>query len=146
MRYREYDIKSQADKTCAWFLKHEKFQEWLAQQRGLLWVSGKPGAGKSTLLKYAIQETGKHPLQNNLVVTSFFFHGRGAEIQKTPEGLFRSLLHQLLKQVPNTMSKLNKTFNEKVQTMGKPVEKWEWHSEELQDILTASVAEVGKSY
>ena len=146
MRDHEHDIKSQADKTCAWLLKHEKYLEWLAQQRGLLWVKGKPGAGKSTLLKYVIQETGKHQLQNNLVIASFFFHGRGAEIQKTPEGLFRSLLHQLLERVPNTMSKLNKTFNEKVQTMGEPIKKWKWHPKELQDILTASLAEVGKSY
>ena len=97
MRDREHDIESQADNTCAWLLKHPKFLEWHAQHRGLLWVKGKPGAGKSTLLKYALQETRNDSLQNKLVVVSFFFHGRGAEIQKTPEGLFRSLLHQFLK-------------------------------------------------
>ena len=120
MRNREHDIESQADNTCAWLLKHTKFLGWLAQHRGLLWVKGKPGAGKSTLLKYALQETRNDSLQNKLVVVSFFFHGRGAEIQKTPEGLFRSLLHQLLEQTPNILSELNKTFNNKVRTIGEP--------------------------
>src|SRR5947207_293860 len=146
MRNREHDIESQADNTCAWLLKHENFLGWLAQQRGLLWVRGKPGAGKSTLLKYALQETRRHSLQNRLVVASFFFHGRGAEIQKTPEGLFRSLLHQLLERTPNILSELNKTFNNKVRTVGEPKKEWEWHPRELQDLLTASLAEVGKAY
>src|SRR6266480_1114422 len=117
MRDREHDIESRADNTCAWLFQHKKFLDWLAQQCGLLWVKGKPGAGKSTLLKYASQETRKHSLQNKTIVATFFFHGRGAEIQKTPEGLFRSLLHQFLKRVPNILSELNKTFNNKVRTV-----------------------------
>src|SRR5947199_7246132 len=30
--------------------------------------------------------------------------------------------------------------------MGEPVKKWKWHYKELQDLLTASLAEVGKAY
>ncbi|SPJ72133.1 uncharacterized protein FTOL_01861 [Fusarium torulosum] len=36
-------------------------------------------------------------------ILSFFFHGRGSELQKTPLGLFRSLLHQLLDQVSEAL-------------------------------------------
>src|SRR2546423_1442599 len=114
MHEREYDIRSQADKTCAWLLEHRTFLEWLAQRCGLLWIKGKPGAGKSTLLKYALRDTGKLGLpQNRLVVASCFFHGRGAEIQKSPLGLFRSLLHQLLEQVPDWLYELTQSFEKK---------------------------------
>src|SRR5205814_8300926 len=123
--------------------EHRRFVEWLAQQRGLLWIKGKRGAGKSTLLKYALQEATKYPLQNELVVASFFFHGRGAEIQKSSEGLFRSLLCQLLQRVPNILSELHKAFKDKIQAMAESVN---WHSKELQNSLTTPLAEVGKSY
>jgi Ankyrin repeats (3 copies)/NACHT domain len=147
MHNREYDIRSQADKTCAWLLKHETFLEWMHQPRGLLWIRGKPGAGKSTLLKYVLQETEKLELPpNRLVVASYFFHGRGAEIQKVTLGLFRSLLHQLLEKVPEMLSELTQTFKSKLETQGEPEKDWKWHPMELQELLAASLLKVGNAY
>ena len=147
MHDREYDIKPQADNTCAWLMVHETFLEWLDQRCRLLWIRGKPGAGKSTLVKYAHRETEKLELpQNKLVVASFFFHGRGAEIQKVPLGLFRSLLHQLLEKVPNMLSELTQSFRTKLESQGEPGKDWKWHPMELQELLTASLLKIGKTY
>ncbi|OTB12156.1 hypothetical protein K445DRAFT_40292, partial [Daldinia sp. EC12] len=62
---------------------------------GLLWIKGKPGAGKSTLMKSAMSQV-YQPLtdQGNMVI-SFFFNARGEEMEKSTNGLYRSLLIQL---------------------------------------------------
>lgn len=74
--------------------------------RGLLWIKGKPGSGKSTLVKYA--KDALPPIYGKeTLVFSFFFHGRGRELQKTPIGLFQCLLHQLLKRVPGAVHEVN---------------------------------------
>jgi hypothetical protein len=147
MHDREYDIRSEADKTCAWLLNHQIFLEWLDQQSGLLWIRGKPGAGKSTLLKYAVRETERIKcFDNKLVIASFFFHGRGAEIQKTPLGLFRSLLHELLQKVPDMLSELTRNFQTKLSAQGQPGKDWTWHPRELQELLASSLLMAGKVY
>ncbi|KAH7112235.1 hypothetical protein B0J13DRAFT_659322 [Dactylonectria estremocensis] len=108
MDSRFHDIDTAAQGTCEWLLRHETCTTWASCGRGLLWIKGKPGSGKSTLLQYvlkhgmAIPNTGEGAL-----ILSFFFHGRGSELQKTPLGLFRSLLHQLLRQLPEALTDLH---------------------------------------
>src|SRR5271155_1763148 len=135
MRLRENEIKDEASATCAWLLRHSSYSTWLGQHQGVLWIKGNPGAGKSTLLKYALRELNRElkqqPSPKKLVVASFFFHGRGAPIQKTPLGLFRSLLHQILSQIPDWLSE----FRSRYKTRCEIEEKWEWHERELQDFL-----------
>ncbi|KAL8382735.1 hypothetical protein RB595_006496 [Gaeumannomyces hyphopodioides] len=74
------DIVNAADGTCEWLLKHETLKQWIRQPRGLLWIKGKPGSGKSTLMKYAL---GALPFiyGTDTRAFSFFFHGRGHELQ-----------------------------------------------------------------
>ncbi|KXX73079.1 Protein SERAC1 [Madurella mycetomatis] len=59
MEDRSHDIDSALAGTCKWLLQHEMYKEWVAHDRGLLWIKGKPGAGKSTLLKYALKSSTK---------------------------------------------------------------------------------------
>lgn len=140
------DIKDVTDETCAWLAKHEKYTTWLGQHRGLLWIKGKPGAGKSTLLKYALREANERASRNKLVVASFFFHGRGASIQKSPLGMFRSLLHQILDQIPEFLSDFTSIFKKRCEAEGKPGEKWEWHLMELRKFFQDSIAHANKSH
>ncbi|OCL10292.1 Het-eN, partial [Glonium stellatum] len=139
MNDRGNDITPAAEGTCSWLLEHKIYKDWNSQSRGLLWIKGKPGAGKSTLLKYALQtfQRQEHSLPNKLTTLSFFFHGRGAEIQRTPLGLFRSLLHQLLDQFPDPCSDVVRIFKDKYDKIGQPVDKWNWHPQELQGFLEA---------
>ncbi|KAL9570478.1 hypothetical protein ACKAV7_005409 [Fusarium commune] len=108
------DVDAAAEGTCEWLLRQKEYTSWASCNRGLLWIKGKPGSGKSTLLQYvlnhviAISNTGEGAL-----ILSFFFHGRGTELQKTPLGLFRSLLHQLLRQVPEALTDLMDTFQQR---------------------------------
>jgi len=92
----------QMDLRC----KKNPFIEWLESGRGIFWVTGKAGSGKSTLMKFL----GRHPAtkealgfwagDKTIVVASFYFWYAGTELQKSQEGLLRSLLHEVLSQCP----------------------------------------------
>ena len=131
MDQREYLLESAATKTCTWLLCHEEYTTWLAQRHTLLWIVGKPGAGKSTLIRYALQNSSF----NNDVVASFFFYGRGSDLQKSACGMLRSLLHQLLDQTPELLSKFTLMFKKKRGNKQNSESDYEWHETELRESL-----------
>jgi hypothetical protein len=86
-----------------------KFRNWLRSfdsKKNAFWVSGKPGAGKSTLLKSIARHRGlqKHPRSWSgslaLATVEFYFWRHGAPLQRSSNGLLRSLLYQVLKAHP----------------------------------------------
>ena len=131
MDRRKNDIDDETPNTCNWLLKNEKYTTWLARSQALLWIEGKPGAGKSTLLRYAVRQ----PRQSNDIVASFFFSARGAPIQQTSLGMFRSLLHQLLEKNPEMLSKFSLMYEKKRDTQLGPGQNLEWHERELREFL-----------
>lgn len=81
------------------------FLDWLHGGKGLFWITGKPGSGKSTLMKYLIKDSRtREGLSQQglpiLAMPAFFFHARGVETEKSFDGLLRSILFQLLYEVP----------------------------------------------
>ncbi|TLS23132.1 uncharacterized protein PpBr36_05745 [Pyricularia pennisetigena] len=134
-------IEEAASGTFNWLLEHKTLKEWKLQRRGLLWIKGKPGSGKSTLMKYALRAL-PSVYEQNAFAFYFFFHGRGNELQKTPLGLFRSLLHQILNKVPGALCDLIKYFEDKQKTMGEPGEKWQWSLQPLQNFLKSALPKI----
>lgn len=97
-------IKAAHAKTCRWLLQKPEYKDWLDTSKvlshhGLLWIKGKPGSGKSTLMKFIVADTRKWKLVD--VVISFFFNARGEKLEKSTFGMYRSLLYQLLKALPD---------------------------------------------
>ena len=132
MDLRMNDVDRAAGNTFTWLASHATYQEWLETPSSLLWIKGKPGAGKSTLMKYVISdiEDGRTP------TATFFFNGRGSAIEKSPLGLYRSLLHQLLPIADEQLSALTSVYRERCQTRGKYEQSWVWHEQELRDRLS----------
>ncbi|KAG6355420.1 hypothetical protein INS49_003382 [Diaporthe citri] len=82
----------------------------------------------------------------NVVILSFFFHDRGTDLQRTPLGLFRSLLHQLLRQVPGAIpATLLTTFQDRETRMGEVGEKWDWKWREVRHFFEISLRKVLES-
>jgi NACHT domain len=107
MNKRAGEIEDAHEYTFDWAFADSKtgFPEWLRGDHGLFWITGKPGSGKSTLMKYLFRDhRTKQLLSENgrqiLAITSFFFHSRGVETEKSFDGLLRSILYQLISQVP----------------------------------------------
>ncbi|KAK4160059.1 ankyrin repeat domain-containing protein 17 [Cladorrhinum sp. PSN259] len=142
MQARSHDVSRAFAGTCKWLLEHKTYRRWAACDRGLLWIRGKPGSGKSTLIKYAHNN---HRAGDNALVLSFFFHDRGDKLQKTPLGFFRSLLHQILGQVPDALQDLIDTFEKRSKENGEPGKNWDWHQEELRVFFESSLPKVLKA-
>lgn len=114
---REEQIQEAFEGTCRWIFDSSaneqstnrpwsNFRRWLEADNGMYWISGKPGSGKSTLMKYIVKEDltaqllGGWESGTSLIVLSFFFWNAGTTLQKSYEGLLRSLLHQIAEQWP----------------------------------------------
>ena len=145
MNDRANDIEGAAEGTCTWLFKDETYTAWVSRPGGLLCIKGKPGCGKSTLLRYALDNVRATTNIRETVFLSFFFHSGGTELQRTPVGLFRSLLFQLLSQVPDAVPELVTTFQQRCETIGKPGKKWEWHPHELRRFFESSLLKVLKT-
>ncbi|RKU48069.1 hypothetical protein DL546_008242 [Coniochaeta pulveracea] len=96
-------VKAAYAATCRWFIRHPAYLDWQDPQKasehdGFLWLKGKQGAGKSTLMKFALASHRKSHGGGN--IASFFFNARGAELERTTVGMYRSLIVQLLEMLP----------------------------------------------
>ncbi|KAI0896096.1 hypothetical protein F4806DRAFT_51141 [Annulohypoxylon nitens] len=113
---REDAIEDAYANTCSWILENDsknsetnaescRFLSWLANDKPFFWISGKAGCGKSTLMKYMYHdERTRASLQasawtgaKDLILIGHFFCDRGDNDQKSREGMFRNILHQILR-------------------------------------------------
>ncbi|KAK4667627.1 hypothetical protein QC763_311140 [Podospora pseudopauciseta] len=93
-------IGANHSETCRWLLDHPDYQGWLNQSRnqqdhGFLWIKGNLSAGKSTIMKFAYSEQVLRASSDETAM-AFFFNARGGPMERSPKGMYRSLLHQLL--------------------------------------------------
>ena len=110
MLHRHSDIANAHDHTFKWVHDHNlHFNQWLESGDGFYWVTGDPGSGKSTLIKYLYEDPVTHDAlkgwasPKSLVKASFYFWFSGTPLQKSLEGLLRSLLFELLRQSPDSI-------------------------------------------
>ena len=121
------------------------FIRWLESGEGIYWVSGKPGSGKSTLMKFIIG----HPHtttylstwsgSTHMVLASHFFWSAGSPIQRSREGLLRTLLYDILAQIPGLIPTVcNKRWAE---VESRRLIRTSWSLEELQTSLRMLAAQ-----
>lgn len=105
MQSRQHSISEAFPETYSWALEKDtaELATWLQSGSNMYWVSGKAGSGKSTFMKFLgknqrtrtlLQEwSGK---DNRLVVIECFFWYAGSGLQKSIEGLLRTILYHIL--------------------------------------------------
>ncbi|KAF2229409.1 hypothetical protein EV356DRAFT_455854, partial [Viridothelium virens] len=115
---RRHQIHEAHNETYRWILRPGLDQRrrgddmvaWLSSKmetRKIYWVCGKPGSGKSTLMRFLDDNISVRdhmfPWAADCTVlkAQWFFWGPGNKLQKSMDGLLRSLLMQLLEQTPN---------------------------------------------
>ncbi|KAM0701654.1 hypothetical protein Q7P35_010563 [Cladosporium inversicolor] len=123
-------IKESHASTCRWLFQKLEYIRWrdpeyMESHHGFLWIKGKAGSGKSTLMKYAFEHA-LESLQDDKVF-SFFFHARGHHLEKSVEGMYRSLLLQLLRSFPQLRDKLPKHSPISAQQHGWPISRLRNH-------------------
>jgi ankyrin repeat protein len=111
--------------TCDWLFSNEAYLRWQdrhlrSSHHGFLWIKGKPGAGKSTLMKHALQHMQKHNRGHHTIL-SYFFNARGHGLEKTTEGMYRSLLHQVFAKSPRRLPASVPGYSAKWKEKGWPI-------------------------
>jgi hypothetical protein len=114
----------------------ESFIHWLSSGHEIFHISGKLGSGKSTLMKFLCNHSrtraglekwaGTLPVatawsitnifwqgDKKLVFAKFFFWRPGTALQRSLTGLFRSLLHDMLKECPKLIPKCFQSYGSK---------------------------------
>ncbi|KAI1871725.1 hypothetical protein JX265_005711 [Neoarthrinium moseri] len=118
---RRDQIDPQSSHTLEWAFEDgfTDLPRWLQNGNGIFWVSGKPGSGKSTLMKFVHNDDRTRELlhcwntSTRQITANFFFHYRGNVIQKSFEGLLRSIISQLLEAEPELYDAIHVLFNNK---------------------------------
>lgn len=127
IHFRYGHISSAHHKTFDWIFENEapgvrgrvrlNFKTWLETEAGIFWIRGKAGSGKSTLLKFLSKdERTISGLQvwagetKRLLVAKHFFWNPGRTLQKSQEGLARSLLFDILRQCPEHIPQVHETL------------------------------------
>jgi hypothetical protein len=125
MGLRSVNIPSAQPQTCGWLFESAEYKRWhdpsfRSKHHGILWLKGKPGAGKSTLMKAALRHARTATDPDRLV--SFFFNARGQELEKSTEGMYRSLLHQVVLEVDTLPDLVEPAMIASFQKTGWPLE------------------------
>ncbi|PHH91072.1 hypothetical protein CDD83_1768 [Cordyceps sp. RAO-2017] len=71
-------------------------------------LEGKPGTGKSILVNEAFCQAAQLP---DCCTAAFFFNAKGDNLERSPLGLFRSLLYQLLPKHPEHLEQFRSMWN-----------------------------------
>jgi hypothetical protein len=120
MTNRYEEIHEAHSKTFDWIfsgteqsdLPWSDFVKWLRQDANIYWINGKAGSGKSTLMKhiYDSHHTAEYLREwahkrlsttSQCCIATFFFWNSGTDMQKSQQGLLRSLLFQVLSHNPD---------------------------------------------
>jgi hypothetical protein len=126
--------------TCQWLFQKSKYLQWrdpeyLKLHNGFLWIKGKAGSGKSTLMKCAFEHAKTH-FRNEKII-SFFFNARGQHLEKSVEGMYRSLISQILRQFPRLRPKFPTHVPDSVQQQG-------WAIPALRNHLHRAITNLGQ--
>jgi len=111
----------------------------------VLWIKGKPGAGKSTLMKHALHHY--EDIFATHLIAAYFFHARGDMLEKTPLGMLRSIVFQLVDKDDTLYKHFLPIFREKRYSDGGSNEngngnrrwQWQWQQPQLEDFLVSVV-------
>jgi energy-coupling factor transporter ATP-binding protein EcfA2 len=126
--------------TCQWLFQKPEYLQWrnpehLLSHNGFLWIKGKAGSGKSTLMKCAFEHAEENFPHDKIV--SFFFNARGQHLEMSVEGMYRSLLSQILRHFPQLRPKFPAYSPESVQQRG-------WAVTALRNHLHRAITNLGQ--
>lgn len=115
-------IEERSPNTLEWFMDDWKTPYFRWRQKGdsgLFWIHGKPGSGKSTLMKFVAMDSRveDYLTQQDTTITNIkvrhFFHARGTVLQKSFEGMLKSILYQIFQALPSLFDYVKPLLQEK---------------------------------
>lgn len=150
MNRRRQLIEDPAPQTGHWLIENETYSHWLfddlRERPCILWLKGNPGAGKSTLMKQAFRHAKSSLDSSEYCVAGVFISAKGEPLEHSSNGVFRSLLHQLLPHYPIQFQEAVRTWIELSEWMRHYDEaEVTWRVSELKSLLNSILGyETGK--
>ena len=144
MHYRRLEVDDAHPNTCSWITDHKSYTSWISDDRGMLWIKGKPGAGKSTLMAFLYKILKANSISQDDWILEFFFHRRGVDLQRTIQGMLRSLLCQVFIKSLLVRRSVLGLFGEK-SSFGEAGEAWKWQVNELKHLLSNALLQIESS-
>ncbi|RKP04824.1 hypothetical protein THASP1DRAFT_20642 [Thamnocephalis sphaerospora] len=160
LRFRHDRIERAHAETFSWVFEDHAaavrgrvslhFRDWLRNRDGIFWIRGKAGSGKSTLMKFLCGDgrtrdnlLGWSRGPQHLVVAKYFFWSAGTPIQKSQEGLMRSLIYDILCQRPERIPLVQKRLAQRHDEIqeGENIWSWEFLLGTLSELITVNSAE-----
>ncbi|KAK6955382.1 hypothetical protein Daesc_003017 [Daldinia eschscholtzii] len=143
---RHKNIAEAHARTFAWIFQREPpgFVYWLENSDGIFWIEGKPGSGKSTLMKFLSNHDSTRihlrswAQDKELVLSRFSFWNAGSPLQKSQEGLLRSLLFGILRNCPHLVPRVSAIRMELRDELDND---WSWIVEDLLVVLCKVIEE-----
>ena len=93
--------------TLTWlYVQDERgpgFVRWLKNSQDAFWIQGKPASGKSTVMKHLITNPKTANILSGWIIVGLFFSDRGGQMERSWIGMLRSMLYQLVSQVPDLL-------------------------------------------
>ncbi|KAL2211245.1 hypothetical protein CC79DRAFT_1317401 [Sarocladium strictum] len=105
MNLRRDHTSEECPDTCQWLLETDEWTQWrqsfeVAECPRLLWIKGHAGSGKSTIMKYAYEHALRSTENDEEIVLVHFFAARAKKkLDKSIEGMYRTILVQLLEEL-----------------------------------------------
>lgn len=130
----------------------ESFPRWLTDNSSTVyWITGKPGSGKSTMMKFLLQQ----PLLREylsrelgtlrLLVVRYYAWNAGKDLQKSFEGLKKTLISQVLELDPELASKLTPRRWVLCQVLRSISCLPDWEPWEIEETFKALLSQCGKT-
>ncbi|KNB09671.1 hypothetical protein FOXG_10200 [Fusarium oxysporum f. sp. lycopersici 4287] len=130
----------------------KSFPRWLIDDSSpIYWITGKPGSGKSTMMKFLLQQ----PLLREylsrelgtlrLLVMRYYAWNAGKDLQKSFEGLKKTLISQALELYPKLACKLTPRRWVLCQILRSTSCLPEWEPWEIEETFKALLSQCGKT-
>ncbi|KAF5631440.1 hypothetical protein F52700_6843 [Fusarium sp. NRRL 52700] len=115
---RQSRISKALEGTFSWVFREQtddaihaqsSLRHWLTSDHSLFWVTGKPCSGKSVLVKFVSEHQNTRNLlqkwagSRELLIVNHYFDATGLPIQRSLEGLLRSLVFGILAAKPSLL-------------------------------------------
>lgn len=155
MDYRQSNIVNPSHSSYGWIFEEAgttkrrpstRYVQWLREDDGIFWITGKAGSGKSTLMKHIYTDERTHAALRSwancrkLLTASHYFWYAGSQVEKSYAGLIRSMLYKILFSCPDLIKSVCKSrWHDELG--GRDTSVLPWSTDELHECLDALVSE-----